>query len=119
MASGEGDELYELDLSEINAELENLDRSSESEPADSLVWEECKAELAYEDIANESIKKDFSGFKPSTSTPTKSAHSSTAPTKPTRSKVKKSPKGTRHAPVCPVLVRTPFKVQQRIQGWEK
>ena len=107
MASGEDDELYELDLSEINAELENLDRSSESEPTDSLVWEECKAELEYEDIAKESIIKDFRGFEPLTSTPTKSAHSSTAPTKPTRSKVKKSPKGIRSAPVSPVLARTP------------
>ena len=70
MASGEDDELYELNLSEINAELENLDRSSESEPTDSLVWEECKAELEYEDIAKESIIKDFRRFEPSTSTPT-------------------------------------------------
>ena len=119
MASGEDDESYDLDLSEINAELENLDKSSESEPTDSLIWEECKAELEYEDIAKESIIKDFRGFEPLPSTPTKSAHSSTAPTKPTRSKVKKSPRGTKSAPVSPVVVKTLFKVKQRIQGWEK
>ena len=120
MASGGDDESHHLDLSEINAELENLDKSSDSEHTDSLVWEECKADLVYEDIAKDSsILNDFRGFEPLTSTPTKSAHSSTAPTKPTRSKVKESPKGTKSAPVSPAVVKTHFKVKQRIQGWEK
>jgi len=119
MASGGDDDSYDLDLSEINAELENLDKSSESEPTDSLIWEECKAEFEYEDIEKKSsILNDFRGFKPLTSTP-KSAHSNTAPTKPTRSKVKKSPKGTKSAPVSPVVVKNLFKVRHAIQGWEK
>ena len=120
MATGGGDKSNDtLDLSEINAELENLDTSSESEPTDSLVWENCKADVEYEHIAKETSKNDFPGFEAVTSTPIKSAHSSTAPTTPTRSKSKKSPKGTRSAPVSPVLFRTPVKVQQRIQSWEK
>ena len=89
MASGGHDKSHDsLDLSEIYAEIEKLDKSSESEQTDSLTWEECQAELAYEDIAKESSINDFPGFEPLTSTPTKSAHSSTAPTKPTRSKEK-------------------------------
>ena len=120
MASGGDDESHHLDLSEINAELENLDKSSDSEHTDSLVWEECKADLEYKDIAKtSSLLNDFQGFEPLTSTPTKSAHSSTAPTKSTRSKVKESPKGTKSAPVSPAVVKTHFKVKQRIQGWEK
>ena len=117
MASGGHDESHDnLDLTEINAEIEKLDLSSESEQTDSLIWEECKADLEYDDIAEESNLNDFEGFEPITSTPIKSAHSSTAPT---RSKVKESPKGTRSAPVSPVLVRNPLKIQQRIQSWEK
>ena len=117
MASGGHDESHDnLDLTEINAEIEKLDLSSESEQTDSLIWEECKADLEYDDIAEESNLNNFEGFEPITSTPIKSAHSSTAPT---RSKVKESPKGTRSAPVSPLLVRNPLKVQQRIQSWEK
>ena len=63
MATGGQDKSHEsLDLSEINAELENLDRSSESEPTDSLIWENCQAELAYEHIAKETSEHDFLGF---------------------------------------------------------
>ena len=79
MATGGHVKSYDsLDLSEINAELENLDKPSGSELADSLVWEESQADLAYDNIAKESSINDFSGFKALTSTPTKSAHSSTA-----------------------------------------
>ena len=92
MASGGHDESHDnLDLTEVNAEIEKLDLSSESEQTDSLIWEECKADLEYDDIAEESNLNNFEGFEPITSTPIKSAHSSTAPTTPTRSKVKKSP----------------------------
>ena len=59
-----------LDLSEIDAELEDLDRSSESEPTDSLIWEECQADLTYEYIAKKLNINDFSGFEPLTSTTT-------------------------------------------------
>ena len=64
MATGGGDKSNDtLDLSEINAELENLDTSSESEPTDSLVWENSQADLAYENMAKETSKNDFSGFE--------------------------------------------------------
>ena len=120
MATGGHDKSYDsLDLSEINAELENLDRSSESETTDSLVWENSKAELAYECIEKETNKHDFLGFEQLTSTPIKSAHSTTAPTTPTRSKSRENPKGTKSAPVSPVLFRAPARVQQRIESWEK
>ena len=116
MATGGHDKSHEsLDLSGIEAELESLDKSSESEPTDSLIWENCQAELAYEHIAEETSKRDFIGFEQLTSTPIKSAHSRTAPT---QSKSKKSPKGTRSAPVSPVF-KTSTKVQQRIKSWEK
>ena len=120
MATGGHDKSHEsLDLSGIEAELENLDRSSESEPTDSLIWENCQAELAYEHIAKETSKHDFLGFEQLTSTPIIRTHSTTAPTTPTRSKSKKKPKGTRSAPVSPVLFRAPARVQQRIKSWEK
>ena len=82
MATGEDDKLNNnLDLSEINAELEDLNRSCESILSDNLVWEDSQAELAYENIAKETRKYDFTGFERVTSTPIKSAHSYTVPTK--------------------------------------
>merc|ERR1711874_127302 len=107
------------DLSEINAELEKLNRSCESILTDNLDWEDSQAELAYEYIAKETSEHDFLGFGQLTSTPIKSAYSTTALTTPTRSKLKKNPKGTRSAQVSPVLFRTPAKVKQRIESWEK
>ena len=115
MATGEDDKLNNnLDLSEINAELEDLNRSCESILSDNLVWEDSQAELAYENIAKETRKYDFTGFKQVTSTPIKSAHSYTVPTKS-----KKRPKNTRSAPVSPSSLNSPVKVQQRITSWEK
>ena len=38
---------------------------------DSLIWEECQADLAYDNIAKESSIHDFLGFEPLTSTPAK------------------------------------------------
>ena len=115
MATGEDDKLNNnLDLSEVNAELEDLNRSCESILSDNLVWEDSQAELAYENIAKETRKYDFTGFKQVTSTPIKSAHSYTVPTKS-----KKSPKSTRSAPVSPSSLNSPVKVQQRITSWEK
>ena len=63
MATGGHDKSHEsLDLSGINAELENLNRSCESILTDNLVWEDSQAELAYEHIAKETSKHDFQGL---------------------------------------------------------
>ena len=58
-----------LDLSEINAEIQKLEKSSDSDIADSLAWENSQPDLAYDSIAKEEDKKEFLGF-PLTSTPT-------------------------------------------------
>merc|ERR1711874_810933 len=98
---------------------EKLNRSCESILTDNLDWEDSQAELAYDYITKETSEHDFLGFGKLTSTPIKSTYSTTAPTTPTRSKFKKNPKGTRSAPVSPVLFRTPAKVKQRKESWEK
>ena len=103
-----------------------MDKSSGSDLTDSLVWEECQADLAYDNIAKESGIHNFLGFEPLTSTPTKTQPASdikyqSAPSSPAPSgrKSKKSPRGTRSAPVSPVLTRPTLSVLERIQSWEK
>ena len=125
MASGGGDEPENnLDLSEVIAEIRDLDTSTESDYKDSvayepeskdssLAWELTKADLEYEQIATEAEANPFIGFGPQTSTPTKRANSYTYRTKP-----KKSPKGTRSAPVSPASPSN-TKVKGKIKSWEK
>ena len=113
-----------LDLSELNAEIEKLGKSSESDIEDSLAWENSQADLAFDSIAKEEDKKEFLGF-PLTSTPTKSKSKSdkkhqsapSSPVSPSR-KSWKSPEGAKSAPVSPVLARPTLSVLERIQSWE-
>ena len=66
----------DLDLSEVNAEIKKLDKSSGSDITDSLDWENSQADLAYDGIAKESDRHDFLGFPTLTSTPIKTKSAS-------------------------------------------